>query len=729
MLGERLPDTAGCMRRQASKSEATAMRDRLAHGLKRLLLVATAGLLLLPAAASAAAPPIGGLAELPGQLACTSADGSSDAGAGTCQIGRGLAQAESVTVSPDGKFVYVGSYADAATGAAPSLTAFSRDPVTGALTQLSGTAGCYTADGSSVAGPHTCTQVPAMGNGDGRDLAITSDGRFAYLVNSHSISADPSPASIVVFSRDPATGVLTRLPGTAGCVSADGSSQAGPNTCQTLATLAEPFSVTLSSDDRFLYVNDGVNPGSVKRIHVLARDTSTGALSEIQCLAEGPNPPAGCTTARDVGGSDTLVLSPDGLHAYDGDTNAHHALSVFDRDPATGLLSQKGGAAGCLSQTGQDDTGAATCGVARATGYGLVMSPDGHTLYVTAGGDGHTNGGLAILHVNDNGTVSQLSGPAGCITSDGGDVTGGFTCATGRGLDFTYGPAISPDGRTLYVADSGPTQGMAVFSLDPSTGEATQLPGLDGCFTADGGSDGTSGVCTKAPAVENDWIPAVSPDGTSVYLASFGERAVTSFTRETGPTCTAATASAAYRTPVTVTLSCTDHDGQAVTRSILSGPAHGTLAPLVNGTVTYTPVNGYTGPDTFTFGATDGTNKSAPAAVTITVGAPPAPPAQSTPPRPRLTKVGQSHRRWREVKHGGTTFSFTLNQRAKVSFTFTQRGHKHSLGRIAVTAHAGKNKLVFNGNLNRHTKLKPGTYTVTITAGTTTRQLTFTIAR
>jgi len=687
-------------------------------GLKRMLLVVAGGLLLFPALASAAPPPIGGITELPGTLACASVNGSSEAGPGTCQTARGIAKAESVTISPDGKFAYVGSYADAT---APGLTAFSRDPATGTLTQLPGAAGCYTPAGASQAVPG-CTSVVGLGNGDGLDLAITSDGRFAYMANENQSGGTP-PGSIVLFSRDPATGVLTQLPGTAGCISSNGSSQAGANTCQALATLARPFSVTLSSDDRFLYVNDF---GSPFRIHVLDRNASTGALSEAQCLAEGSSPPAGCTTARDAGESQALVLSPDGTHAYDGD-DSNTGLSIFDRDPSTGLLTQKGGAAGCLSETGNDNTGATTCGVARDLGYGLAISPDGHTLYVSSDTHApHLLGGVAILHVYDDGTVSELSGAAGCISDTGNDDTGSPTCTAGRDLTYSYGLTVSPDGRSLYVAADSNDGGIAAFSLDPSTGEATQLPGPTGCIDADGESNGTAGLCTQAPAVADDWIPAVSPDGHSVYVASYGDDAVTSFARETGPTCTGTSASTAYQTPVTVNLSCVDTDGDALTPAVLSGPSHGNLG-AAGATVTYTPANGYTGRDSFTFDATDGTNSSAPATVTITVGAPPVPPAQIAAPAPKVTHAAQTHRRWREGNKLGTTFSFTLNEKARVTFTFRQRGIAR--GTLTLTGHAGKNKLVFRGRINKHNKLKPGTYTVTISTGASFQRLTFTIAK
>ena len=93
------------------------------------------------------------------------------------------------------------------------------------------------------------------------------------------------------------------------------------------------------------------------------------------------------------------------------------------------------------------------------------------------------------------------------------------------------------------------------------------------------------------------------------------------FARESAPVCQAATVTTASRTPVTVPLHCSDPDGDAVTRSIVSGPAHGTLSAVDNsaGTVTYTPATEFSGKDSFTFAASDGVNQGAPATATITV--------------------------------------------------------------------------------------------------------------
>ena len=74
-------------------------------------------------------------------------------------------------------------------------------------------------------------------------------------------------------------------------------------------------------------------------------------------------------------------------------------------------------------------------------------------------------------------------------------------------------------------------------------------------------------------------------------------------------------------TPVGVTLHASDVDGDALTYVIVAGPAHGTLSGS-GAHRTYTPNTGYSGPDSFTFRANDGTANSNVATVSITVKAP-----------------------------------------------------------------------------------------------------------
>ncbi len=71
-------------------------------------------------------------------------------------------------------------------------------------------------------------------------------------------------------------------------------------------------------------------------------------------------------------------------------------------------------------------------------------------------------------------------------------------------------------------------------------------------------------------------------------------------------------------TAVAVTLTATDPNGDPLTFSVISAPAHGSLSGVAPN-LTYTPAANYNGPDSFTFIANDGIVDSTPADVSITV--------------------------------------------------------------------------------------------------------------
>ena len=63
----------------------------------------------------------------------------------------------------------------------------------------------------------------------------------------------------------------------------------------------------------------------------------------------------------------------------------------------------------------------------------------------------------------------------------------------------------------------------------------------------------------------------------------------------------------------------TDVDGDPLTAVLGTGPVHGALTLGTNGGFTYIPVTNYSGADSFTYMANDGTTNSAPATVSLTV--------------------------------------------------------------------------------------------------------------
>jgi hypothetical protein len=136
---------------------------------------------------------------------------------------------------------------------------------------------------------------------------------------------------------------------------------------------------------------------------------------------------------------------------------------------------------------------------------------------------------------------------------------------------------------------------------------------------------------------------------------------------------------------------------------------------------------------------------------------------------PIVANATESHRRWREGNRlatisrtrrppVGTTFAFALNEQAGISLTFSQslRGRRvngkcvaqtrrnrrrHACqrtviaGALSFTGHLGTNRVAFQGRLSQSRKLKPGGYTLAITAvnaagqGSKPQTLSFTIVK
>lgn len=85
------------------------------------------------------------------------------------------------------------------------------------------------------------------------------------------------------------------------------------------------------------------------------------------------------------------------------------------------------------------------------------------------------------------------------------------------------------------------------------------------------------------------------------------------------PVVTDSSVSATEETPVVISLSGTDVDGNTLAYSAVSDPSHGTLSAVTGNQITYTPNASYLGTDSFTFKANDGVGDSNTATITITI--------------------------------------------------------------------------------------------------------------
>jgi hypothetical protein len=84
------------------------------------------------------------------------------------------------------------------------------------------------------------------------------------------------------------------------------------------------------------------------------------------------------------------------------------------------------------------------------------------------------------------------------------------------------------------------------------------------------------------------------------------------------PTATPRSLTTPEDTPLPITLTGSDPDGDPLTFAVVTSPTHGTLSGVAPN-LTYTPAADYNGNDNFTFTASDGMETSAPASVNINI--------------------------------------------------------------------------------------------------------------
>ena len=242
-------------------------------------------------------------------------------------------------------------------------------------------------------GADSCAPVPGIaqnpvdsGLNNLRSLVASADGTSVY-------TASAADDAVAHFERDPDTGVLTYRE----CLT--GAAESGPSgsgACEEVPT-ASQFGensgldvlqgLAMSPDGRSLYAA-AVQDDAIARF---SRDPETGVIAFSDCITGktmGAEPACTEIDAASANGTDSgldgvraVAVSPDGKSLY-AVAPEDDAVAVFDRDPATGILTYQG----CL--TGETQSGDAACtAIPSATDNGidsgldmpfaLALSPDG----------------------------------------------------------------------------------------------------------------------------------------------------------------------------------------------------------------------------------------------------------------------------------------------------------------------------------------------------------------
>jgi hypothetical protein len=123
--------------------------------------------------------------------------------------------------------------------------------------------------------------------------------------------------------------------------------------------------------------------------------------------------------------------------------------------------------------------------------------------------------------------TSTAPGGNGACAFLGFSTPGGFN----SGFDNLRSIVVSPDGTSLYATASGDSS-VVQFARDPGTGALTYM----GCFSGETESTNCTQIPKAAAGGNNSGLSgaqaiAISPDGSSVYVAADGDDSVARFSR------------------------------------------------------------------------------------------------------------------------------------------------------------------------------------------------------
>ena len=518
-------------------------------------------------------------------------------------------------------------------------------------------------------------------------IAISPDARSVYVTDTGAETvaqfdvgpggalSPKSPATVHVPGGNDADGIAISPDGRDAYVASDfgGVSEFDvgpggaltPKPVPTISAGANPTGVAVSPDGNSVYVAN-FGSGNVSEFDV-------GAGGELSAKSS-PSIAAGSSPS-------SIAITPDGKSVYVSDVNGYE-VSQYDVGPG-GALAPKSPPkvmSGHFSQ-------------------GIAVSPDGRYVYVAT----EATDVVEQFAVASDGTLSLVEewptakeGPVGIAMSpDGGSL---YTTVYYGSLIDQYDVAadgkLTPKSPATVATEEHPW-GIAVLpDQGPSAGFSASAAPARSASAFDASSSGGA-----YPIARYDWSFG---DGTSSSNAG-------------------AKPTHAYSTPGTYTVS-----------------------------VHVTDTAGCSGPEVFTGQATY-CNLDPAASASAQVTVPPAP--AGAPPKPVVSGARQSSSRWRKgnglariSRAGkvpvGTTFTFSLNEQAAVRFTFTTRLPGRRVGRKCVaqtrsnrhrkactrtvgagvlpfTGHLGSNSVRFQGRVSSSRRLRPGTYTLTITATNT----------
>jgi FG-GAP repeat len=609
----------------------------------------------------------------------------------------------SVAISADGNTALIGGIGDEG----------------GKAVSMAGAAWVFTRSGSTWKQQAKLVGGEEEGEGQfGISVALSSDGNTALIGGINDKSAGKEFGAAWVFTRS------------AGKWTQQGEKLTGIGEEAEGGRFGK--SVALSSDGNTALIGAYFDAGGSAFVFTRSGSSWKQQGEKLTGKGEEGEGEFGLSAALSADGDTALIGGP-----VDGTVPMTGAAWVFTRSGSTWKQQQE--------LKGAHEEGAGEFGTS------VALSADGNT--ALAGGPGDDSAGAAWAFTRSGSTWTQqgekltpsdASGSAAfgagvALSGDGNTaLIGGPTdmgkVPTGAAWEFTRsGSTWSQQGAKLRGSDVVPESEFGAAVSLAASGETALIGG-----PIDNGNLGAA------------WIFAASPPTVITDAATN----LTNTTATLNGTVTAGASSTAYFQYGTTTGYGAATPGQGLGAAGSDRPLAATIGGLAPGTTYHFRIVAEN-----PGGVSVGTDQVFTTAV---------PTVLQTTLAPVISAVSQSHRTWREGRKLasvsrrrppiGTTFSFSLNEKASVSFAFTRRvGGRRVKGRcvaqtkrnrhmracrrtvtiatLVFSAHAGVNRVSFQGRISHSRKLEPGGYAVVIAATNTTRQrsntktLSFTIVK
>jgi FG-GAP repeat len=585
-----------------------------------------------------------------------------------------------------------------------------------------GAAWVFTRSGGvwSQQGPKLVGAGVSAGDGFGTSVALSADGDTALI---GAPGADFQEGAAWVFTRSGSTWA-----------------QQGPKLTGTGETGSPWFgyTVALSGDGNTALIGGWLDDGWKGAAWVFTRSGSawTQQGEKLTAADEEGEGMFGTNVTLSADGNTALIggWNDDSVASGHLDYSGKGAAWVFTRSGST--WAQQG-----PKLTPDDETGNGKFGTI------VALSANGNTALIGAWNDDHSKGAAWVF--TRSGSTWAQQGPK---------LTGAGETGEGR---FGVAVALSADGNTALVgglADnrtkgaawlftrSGSTWTQQGPKLTPNDGAGEGEFGTNVALSADGAT-ALIGAWRDNSGTGAAWAYVNAPEATTAAATNLAETSAT-----LNGTLAGGSSKAYFQYGTTAT-----YGASTSTQSVGASGSPSPLAAAIDGLAPATTYHfrlvaensggvAYGGDQTFT---------------TPAHAEPPKPPAQGEPPKPPccgpdpgqpprvllVQNVRQSKTRWREGNRlatvsrakapTGTTFSYSLNREAAVTFSFSRRlgGRAVRVGKLTFIGHDGTNKVAFQGRVSPKKKLVPGRYTLVITAAASDgarsapESLTFTIVK